>query len=989
MTTPRPIRLSHLHQDQWRRLEAVLDTVLDCPDSERMAAIEAACANDAELRARVLAFLDADASAQGFLEAPPDLPLIEPEPPAPSRVGPWRIVREIGRGGMGAVYLAERADGQFEQRVALKLIKRGLDTDEILQRFRNERQILARLEHPGIARLLDGGATEDGRPYVAMEYVDGLPLDAYCQTLRPHLSPVLGLLTQICGAVEYAHTNLVVHRDLKPTNILIGADGQAKLLDFGIAKVLNADGDTMETRTLGSRMTPRYASPEQVRGLPPTTATDVYALGVILYELITSHSPYGPKTESRVDLEQAILEQDPAAPSLVPGVPNWDRSLHGDLDNIVLKALRKEPEFRYSSVQAFRADLESFLALLPVSATPPTFAYRSRKFFRRHRVGILAAGLVVFSLIAGLAGTLWQARAASRARDRALLEATKANQVKEFTLGLFTVSDPSESRGADITARDLLERGTERVERELSQQPAVRAEMLQVLASIYWKLGEFGVAETLASRSVDLARSSSVPKDQLASSLRWKGVAERDRAEYAASHNSLNEALAIRRALSGEDRSFAETLSELASVYSHEGQQDSAEALYRRVIDLDGATLGSEAEALATDWNNLGSVLLLEERQNEAVSAFRTSLDIWDKTRGNRDHQDAANALASLGLALAELGRYAEAESCQAQALATRLRILRPDHYDLANSYGLYAELKRQTGDYDAAFDFYEKGLQVLRRAVGPDHPDVSRELNNLAILYYQRGQYPLALERFREALTIRNKTLPANDRGTLTMENNIGCVLRAMGEYDEAERILRDVRSRRLKTLGAGHMDIANSDHHLGILFHLTGHDMDAERYLRAALAIRDTLEGGAQLTAQTCEALAGLLRDRGDYNEADSLYRRAIAINAEVFPDPSPQSAEALVGWGRLLLLQQRPKDAEKPLRDALAIRRSALSSIDPRTAEAAVALGVCAYQLRRRAEAESLLSEGIPELKAAPGAPAPLLSSAEAALEALQNQ
>jgi serine/threonine-protein kinase len=996
-----------IEPERWRRIEGILDQALDLPDELVADFLDRSCAADRELRREVEELLAAAtrADAREFLEqgaaelARPLLDGVEEAPPPPaeweSAVGPWRIVREVGRGGMGAVYLAERADGAFEQRVALKLIKRGLDTDEILARFRQERQILARLEHPGIARLVDGGAAADGRPYLAMEFVEGEPLTAYCRRQGLGLEGVLRLFTQACVAVEYAHRNLVVHRDLKPGNILVTAEGVLKLLDFGIAKLLSAPGAAGETLTLGPRMTPHYAAPEQVRGDPPTTATDVYALGVILYELLAGVKPYRWPTATVTELERAILEEDPEPPTAAlrrgaeAPAPAWRDGLPGDLDAIVLQALRKEPARRYPSAEALREDLERFLADLPVRAATPTLGYRARKLLRRRRGAVAAGALVAVSLAAGLAATAWQARVAARERDHALQEARKATEIKDFTLGLFRLSDPGESRGAEITARDLLARGVERVDRELAGEPAVRAEMLQVLASIHHALGEYGRAESLSVRAVEVARPLGPSHPQLAASLHWLGIVRRERARFVEARQALIEALDIRRTLGGErQRSYSETLGELAMTYRREGRLDSAEALLRKVVEIDEEVLGSDHEEYATDLDLLGVVLAEQDRSEEAWSLFRTALDVRERRLGHV-HPHVASSLANVATASRALGRYAESDSLYREALRVRIQTMGPDHVETARTYANYAELKRDLGDHAASFELFEKALEIERRVLGPDHPDVSRDANNLAIVYYQRAQYPQALERFREALASRHKTLPPDDRGSLTMEHNIGCVLRNMGRYAEAERALRAARERRRRALGAQHLDIANSDHHLGILLHWTGRHGEAEPLLRAALALRTSLAGDShQVTAQTAEALATLLRDRGRARESQALYARAVAINAKVFPEPGLQSADAFVGLGRLLWLTGRVAEAEPWLKRGAAARQAALGTEDARTAEALVTLGLCRDAQAEPAEAESLLALGLPALQRLPDRRDPLAAVGARSLARLRK-
>ena len=409
--------------DRFRRCEELFHAAAALAGPERDEFLASACLGDPGLRGEVERLLAAHARAGDFIASPAIAAMEQPEAReslADRRIGPYQVLREIGRGGMGAVYLAERADGQYEQRVALKLIKRGMDTEQVLSRFRAERQILASLDHPNIARLLDGGSTDGGVPFFAMEYIEGQPIDTYADRHGLTVEERIGLFLQVCVAVTYAHQHLVVHRDIKPLNILVTSEGTPKLLDFGIAKVLHAGADEATSTVTGLRLlTPEYASPEQVEGQHATTASDVYSLGVVLYELLTGRSPYGPRSRSPRDVVDAVRTTDPERPSAVGGTEKLRRRLRGDLDVILLTALRKESARRYQSVEQFSGDLRRHLDGLPVRARPDTFRYRAGKFVRRNRAAVVAAALVALALVGGTVATAWQAREARAAQARA------------------------------------------------------------------------------------------------------------------------------------------------------------------------------------------------------------------------------------------------------------------------------------------------------------------------------------------------------------------------------------------------------------------------------------------------------------------------------------------------------------------------------------------------------------------------------------------
>src|SRR5213080_1312128 len=419
--------------ERWKEIEAVFEEALDLPTNARTAFLEKSCNGDEELRREVESLLESHASAGSFIDertlfiSNEDLKDKEEGVPVGQLIGAYRTVREIGRGGMGAVYLAERADEQYRKQVAIKLIKRGMDTDSVLRHFRNERQILAGFDHPNIARLFDGGTTDDGLPYFVMEYVEGLPINEYCAAHKISLVERLKLFREVCRAVSYAHRHTVIHRDIKMSNILVTSEGTPKLLDFGIAKILQPGGgpEALMTMTGVRPMTPEYASPEQVRGEPVTTASDVYSLGIILYELLVGRSPYRFTSRSPLDIAREITDTEPPRPSTVVSNKNQQseisnqKLLRGDLDNIALMALRKEPQRRYQSVEQFADDIRRYLEARPVLARKDTLMYRAGKFIRRNKVTTVAAVLVFVSLVAGLIATAWQGHRARLEKARA------------------------------------------------------------------------------------------------------------------------------------------------------------------------------------------------------------------------------------------------------------------------------------------------------------------------------------------------------------------------------------------------------------------------------------------------------------------------------------------------------------------------------------------------------------------------------------------
>jgi serine/threonine-protein kinase len=839
-------------------------------------------------------------------------------------VGPYRVLRELARGGMGAVYLAERADGQFEQRVALKLVQSRMASDEIHRRFLSERQILARLHHPHIAQLLDGGLTLEGQPWFAMEYVDGAPLTTWCAERRLGLDARLQLFEAVGEAVRYAHQNLVVHRDLKPSNILVTGAGVVKLLDFGIAKVLEdgqtggwADGQQLpETRTELRVMTPEYAAPEQVRGGPVTTATDVYALGAVLYELLTDVRAHRFERHTPAEVEHVVCETEPPRPSavLAAGAPSHlHRRLRGDLDTIVLKALRKDPTRRYSSAEALLDDLRRYRTGLPVRARPDSVGYRAGKFVRRHRLGVAAGAAVAIAVIAGLAGTAWQARVAQG-------EAAKQRAVTEFLVGLFQVSDPEQSRGREISARELLERGTQRVDTALAREPELQEKLLHVLGVIHRELGLYGRADTLLGRAVQLSRSVHGSRSpELAAGLSdWARVLTQQ-ARFGSADSALQLALAIRQRTFGpEDSSVAATMRAMGELERARGNFDSAQSLHRKALALDRKRFGDEHILVAENLGRLGNVLAEADNLAAADTAYSQSLAIYSRLL-DPEHPAVATGQFNVASVRLQQGRFEEAEQLGRDALEKRRRLYPRGHADVAQSLTDLGTTLTNQGRRQEAETLYVEAIALWRTLLGPDNPETATALNNLAVLRYEDGDLSGAEGTFREVLAIRTRMLGKEHRNTLVTMGNLASVLKEQGKYDESEALQRQALAVRRRVLGNSHEDVGTSVAALGTLF-----------------------------------------KAKGDFPGAERWFREALAISRASLPADHPVLAFRFHGLGEALSEQGRTREAESMLREALAIRLAKLPPGDRLTASTQRALGVCLARLGRHDEAERLLLE-----------------------------
>lgn len=794
--------------ERWQQVKGILERALEKEPGLREAWVAAACAGDLDLREEVESLLAAETDSADFIETPlVDLHASEPpiEPLAlGERVGAWRIVREIGRGGMGSVYLASRADEAFEKQVAVKVIRRGMDTEDVVRRFRSERQILAKLDHPNIARLLDAGATEDGRPFFVMEAIDGQPIDEYCEAEGLPLEARIELILQIGSALQFAHQNLVVHRDLKPGNVLVAADGTPRLLDFGIAKLLDADASEAPVTRLGVRlMTPEYASPEQVRGERVTTASDVYSLGVLLYTLLTGCSPYEPRPDDREALARAIEEETPPKPSSVvlrpgerarrspAGEPHALRKrLAGDLDNIVLKAMRKEPERRYSSVERLARDLRSYLDGMPVEASSDTWGYRAGKFVGRHWLAVSAAALAVLLLVGfSLTATLlWQR--AERQRERAEREKDRAEAVSNFLEEIFQNPDPSESRGEEVTARELLDNGAERIEQDLEGQPEVQADLMETMGRVYRGLGLYEPARQLLEEALRLRRASGGDDLKVAGSLQNLALLLRDLGDDEGAEPYLRESLHIqRRRRAVKTPEYAASLTNLAGLLQDREELEAAETLHRESLDLKRSLGQTDDEDAARSLNNLGAIRYEQRDFKGAEAYYREALAIRRKLQGD-DHPEVTNTKNNLAVLLEDLGKPAEAESLYREVLASRRKIYRDRHPKVAGALHNLALLLLDRGDAGGAEPLYREALSIADERFRPGHENRAVFLRGLASSLLAQGRSEEAEPLAREALEVfREAEAPA--WRIADAESVLGGCLAAQGRFEESEPLL------------------------------------------------------------------------------------------------------------------------------------------------------------------------------------------------------
>ncbi|MEM7587824.1 MAG: serine/threonine-protein kinase [Acidobacteriota bacterium] len=815
------------------RADRIFAAALDLNPSEQRAWVAQECGDDTELRALVERLLanvaeDDDLITGGGMTGPLWNNLaasLDDERDLDGQlVDRYRLLRELGRGGMAVVYLAERADRQYDQQVALKLIKRGTDTDEVVRRFRQERQIMALTQHPNIARLLDGGSTPEGRPYFVMEYVAGRTIDRYCDDQRLAVRDRLELFLDVARAVAYAHRNLVVHRDIKPSNILVTNEGEAKLLDFGIAKFLDPAARVDLTRTKVRMMTPAFASPEQVKGMPVTTASDVYQLGLLLYLLITGRSPYRADPLSD-EIAKAITDEPPTRPSTVVGARPTDsqmdarstvemiceqrrttqarlrRELGGDLDNIILMALRKEPERRYASVLQLIDDIERYLAGRPVVARPNTLTYRMNKFVRRNWIAVAAAATLAIVTTLLVAFYTVQLRGernrANEAAARASREAAVATEVSDFLVGLFEVSDPGEARGNLVTAREILDRGAERIGSELGDEPLTQARLMKTIGKVYGQLGLYEPAATLLERSVALeAEHRGKDQPEWASSAVELGDLYHQLGRYPEAEGLFQGAQAIYEA-PGEEQALATVLDSLAELYMETGRLEESEALFLRAIAILEAEYGPDASKVAEALNNLALLYRTDAKHAQAEPLFRRAIEIMEQRLG-ADHPYLAAAVNNLALVHWDQEEYEQAEPLFRRSLAVLEKVVGSEHPQVAIALHNLAEMKQEQGDLEIPEALYERSRGILEASLGPDHPNVATSLDSLADLYALRGDYERAEPIFKRALKIRETALGPEHPRVGHILIGYAKLLRATGRAARAEEL--EVRAQAIR---------------------------------------------------------------------------------------------------------------------------------------------------------------------------------------------
>lgn len=759
---------------------------------ERSPRLEQLCAGDKSLRRELESLLQSDSRATGFMAGPPlTIParLITDDEFCGRRLGAYQIVRELGRGGLGVVYLAERADEQFQKQVAIKLIKRGLDTDEIQRRFRRERQILASLDHPNIARLLDAGMTEDGLSYFVMELVEGEPILDYCSEHQLGVEKRLRLFCTVCDAVSYAHQHLVIHRDLKPSNIPVTPDGTVKLLDFGIAKMLAA-GDEQLANTMPEEriLTREYASPEQLHGERMTTASDVYSLGVVLHELLTGQKP------------QAGASSEIVRPSAV--VVNDQKSLRGDLDNIILKALRQEPDRRYSSARLLADDIERHLGRLPIRARPDTFSYRAGKFLKRNRIVAMAALLIALAIIAALVVSMRETRIAQKQRDLARQEKIRAERINTFLAATLADAGPVLNRrlhlGEPNSLVEVLDTAASRLTAgEFANDPEARGDLERIIGTSYATQGKYALATQHLRQWISLAR-------QIYPENHPKAVtAVADEAESLFFDGKLKDSEALfrkvlpsLRAEHSKGRIESALLASAVNIFAYlrrtQGDSVEAEQLFRESLGLMPPALLPFQRDLNATRSTLALTLADQGKFAEAVSTAREA--VREQEQSHAKNSDViAFALTVLGGLLTEQGDYHEADSCLRRAESIFRDLTDPASLWVGDNLRNQAAFFYAQGGYDEAIRKVDEALRIYRESFGTHYDNYPTALDIKGLALVKRGQLDDGEKLLREALLMRQQALPADHFWVALAKGALGECLSIEKCYSEAEPLLRE----------------------------------------------------------------------------------------------------------------------------------------------------------------------------------------------------
>ena len=754
---------------------------------------------------------------------------------------------------MGEVWLAEQKQ-PVRRRVAIKLIKAGMDTREVVARFESERQALALMDHPAIAKVFDAGSTPQGRPYLVMEYVTGMPITDYCDKHKLTMRQRLELFMLVCDGVQHAHQKAILHRDLKPSNILVGeVDGKPapRIIDFGVAKATaqRLTADTMFTQLGAIVGTPGYMSPEQAdsAGADVDTRTDVYSLGVVLYQLLVGVLPLDFSTTPPDQFPRRLRDEDAARPSTRlrtlgaqtgmtaqnrgADAPTLARQLRGDLDAITLKALEKDRSRRYATPSELAADIGRYLRNEPVLARPASAGYRAGKYVRRHRVGVAVAATAAVLLVSVAVAQAFELRRTRRERDR-------ADRVTEFMTGMFKVSNPSEARGNDIRATEILDKASKDIDTGLAKDPELQAQMMDVMGNVYRSLGLYAKAESLLRHAVEIRRRTLGAKNpDTLKSMNDLAIVLEDESRYAEAEKWSRETLDTRRhELGSEHRDTLNSMSQLALILNNEGRYPEAEKLNREALDAARRVFGPQDRMTKTAMQHLAIDLSYEGKYPDAEKAFREVLEIDRRTLGS-DHPAVLADLNNLAASLLQQHRYTEAEKLYDDALEVKRRVLGPEHPSTLTFMGSLGLVLYDEKRYAESEKLYRETLEIKARKLGPEHRSTLVTMGNLADVLTSEGHYPEAEQLMRKTLETERRTLGPEHSDTLVTMGNLGDLLKKEKRYSDAEKAYRATLEGRRRALGPGHPDTASAAYELACVLALEGKRDESFANLRFAV--------------------------------------------------------------------------------------------------------------------------------------------------------
>lgn len=885
-----------MDESRWQKVETIIDEVLDLPPEKRNTYINIQCEGDAALKGEVTQLLESIFDSRGWLENPKqykkefyeevsdDLESLSSHHSLIGKqVGAYSIQKQIGEGGMGAVYLAERADKEFQHSVAIKIIRHGRATTSNIQRFKREQQILADLNHPGIATLHDGGVTDDGFLYIIMEYVEGMPIDEYCRQQNISVDDKITLFKQVLHAVRHAHENLVIHRDLKPGNILVDQSGDIKILDFGISKLLE-EKDTSLTQTGARLLTPKYAAPEQIKETNITTATDLYALGIIFYELLAGVPPFNFEDASQHEIEHIILQNDPSAPSSRVDTAKLEKAFRGDLDAIVLKAIRKEPELRYRVANDFLNDLENYRKGLPVTARQDSVQYRSKKFLQRHKQGVASIAAILL-LIIGFAGFYtWRI---TEERDQARFEAQRAEEVKDFMLSIFNRSNPDMAAYSndELSAAELLAEGLQKVEVELQNQPQMYIEMLVSIGDALANIDDFKNAEDALKKALTRSRefygTNSLETANILSDL---ANYNHEIQNYTQAEDFILEALAIDSTINGpSSESIVSKFSIFASNQFLQSKYQTAKKYFHLADSLKQAYELTNTPGYYTLLGNLGETELYLGNYKKAEEHFFQVLNFYNNYY-EREHINIAMTQYRLGLLYNRKSQYKKAETYLLKSLDGYKRALGENNSNLSATYAMLARNYRLVGDFKEAQYYAQKDADLTKNLFGDTSAMYAKSLNNLAMMQKAQGKFKDAKNNYQLSLSLYQKHLEKDNPDLAIPLYNLADVEMALGNYQKAHQLIKRVVKIDKNRLGPQHPEV--------------GLDLNK---------------------------MGAILTKAQKFSEANSVFEEAKSIFLEKLPKNHYRTGEYFVNYGILKLKQQNKTVAKEYFEKALNIFKS----------------------------------------------------------------